>query len=88
MFDPEDMSACLRYVDNLSSSQQTGNTRMKFTIETDREEDGRWIAEVPELPCMLCYGATQQEAMVKAEELALHVLKERNHSGDAVMSGG
>jgi predicted RNase H-like HicB family nuclease len=31
---------------------------MKLTIETDREEDGRWIAEVPELPGVLCYGAT------------------------------
>jgi hypothetical protein len=45
---------------------------MKLTIETDRENDGRWIAKVPELPGVLAYGATQEEAMAKA--LALRVL--------------
>ena len=61
----------------------TGNTRMKLTIETDREEDGRWIAEVPELPGVLCYGATQQEAMAKAEALALRVIAEQLDHGEA-----
>jgi predicted RNase H-like HicB family nuclease len=50
---------------------------MNFTIEHEREEDGRWIAEVPELPGVLAYGATRDEAMVKAEALALRVLAER-----------
>jgi predicted RNase H-like HicB family nuclease len=50
---------------------------MKFTIEHDREEDGRWLAEVPELPGVLAYGATADEAMAKAEVLALRVLAER-----------
>ena len=50
---------------------------MNFTIEHEREEDGRWIAEVPELPGVLAYGATREEAMVKAETLALRVLAER-----------
>ncbi len=50
---------------------------MKLTIETDREDDGRWIAEVPELPGVLAYGATRQEAMAKAEALAFRVLAER-----------
>ena len=50
---------------------------MKFTIEHEREEDGRWLAEVPELPCALAYGATQDEAMAKVEVLALRVLAER-----------
>jgi predicted RNase H-like HicB family nuclease len=50
---------------------------MNFTIEHEREEDGRWIAEVPELPGVLAYGATREEAMVKAEALALRVLAER-----------
>jgi predicted RNase H-like HicB family nuclease len=44
---------------------------MKLAIETDREEDGRWIGEVPELPGVLCYGAAQDEARAKAEALAL-----------------
>jgi predicted RNase H-like HicB family nuclease len=50
---------------------------MKLTIETDREEDGRWIAEVPELPGVLVYGTSQQEAMAGAEALALRVLAEQ-----------
>jgi predicted RNase H-like HicB family nuclease len=50
---------------------------MKFTIEYEREEDGRWLAEVPELPGVLAYGATADEAMAKAEALALRVLAER-----------
>ena len=50
---------------------------MHFTIEHEREEDGRWIAEVPELPGVLAYGATADEAMAKAEVLALRVIAER-----------
>ena len=50
---------------------------MKFTIEHEREEDGRWLAEVPELPGVLAYGATADEAMAKAEVLALRVIAER-----------
>ena len=50
---------------------------MNFTIEHEREEDGRWLAEVPELPGVLAYGATAKEAMAKAEALALRVLAER-----------
>ena len=44
---------------------------MKYPIEHEREEDGRWLAEVPELPGVLAYGATADEAMAKAEVLAL-----------------
>ena len=48
-----------------------------FTLQHEREEDGRWIAEVLELPGVLAYGATADEAMAKAEALALRVLAER-----------
>ena len=48
---------------------------MKFTIE--QEEDGRWLAAGPELPGVLAYGATVEEAMAKAEVLALRVIAER-----------
>ena len=48
-----------------------------FTIQHEQEEDGRWLAEVPELPGVLAYGATADEAMAKAEVLALRVLAER-----------
>ena len=50
---------------------------MDFTIVHEREEDGRWLAEVPELPGILAYGASTQEAMSKAESLALRVIAER-----------
>ena len=56
---------------------------MKFTIEHERENDGRWLAEVPELPGVLAYGATADEAMAKAEVLALRVLAERLESNEA-----
>jgi len=47
---------------------------MDFTIEYEQEADGRWLAEVPELPGVLAYGANSDEAMRKAETLALIVL--------------
>ena len=50
---------------------------MKLTIETELETDGRWIAEVPELPGVLAYGASENEAAAKAEALALRVLADR-----------
>lgn len=50
---------------------------MHFTIEHEKEDDGRWLAEVPELPGVLAYGATAQEAMAKVQALALRVLAER-----------
>jgi len=56
---------------------------MNLTIETELEEDGRWIAEIPELPGVLAYGKTQDEAMAKAEALALRVLAEQLDNGEA-----
>ena len=50
---------------------------MDFTIEYEQETDGRWLAEVPQLPGVLAYGASSDEAMRKAEALALRVLAER-----------
>ena len=55
---------------------------MNFHIKMEREEDGRWIAEVPEIPGVLSYGATAEEAMGKAEALALRALAERIETGD------
>lgn len=50
---------------------------MNFSIECEEEIDGRWIAEVPQLPGVLCYGQTADEAMAKAEVLALRAMAER-----------
>ena len=56
---------------------------MKLTIETEQEDDGRWIAEVPELAGVLAYGPTREEAMAKAQALALRVLAEQLEHGEA-----
>ena len=56
---------------------------MHLSIETEREDDGRWIAEVPQLPGVLAYGATAEEAAAKAEILALRVLADRLEHGEA-----
>lgn len=55
---------------------------MHVTIESEREEDGRWLAEVVGIPGVLAYGATQAEAMMKAEALALRALAERLEHGE------
>jgi predicted RNase H-like HicB family nuclease len=51
-------------------------------IATEREEDGRWIAEIAALPGVLAYGATRDEAIAKARALALRVLAERLERGE------
>ncbi|MBI2467947.1 MAG: type II toxin-antitoxin system HicB family antitoxin [Candidatus Rokubacteria bacterium] len=53
-------------------------------VELEREDDGRWIAEVPALPGVLAYGHTREEAVAKAEVLALRVLADRLEHGEAV----
>lgn len=50
---------------------------MNLTLECEQEEDGRWLAEVPQLPGVMAYGASRDEAMSKAQALALRVLAER-----------
>ena len=52
-------------------------TGVTFTIELEREEDGRWLAEIDALPGVLCYGDDRDEAVVKVQALALRVLAER-----------
>lgn len=56
---------------------------MNVDIECDLEDDGRWLAEVPQLPGVLAYGATRDEAMAKAQVLALRVLAERLEHGES-----
>ena len=51
-------------------------------IETEREDDGRWIAELPALPGVMTYGATEQEAVAKVKALALRVIADRFENGE------
>ena len=50
---------------------------MNFTIEIEQEEDGRWIAEVTDLPGVMVYGNTREEATSHVQALALRVLAEQ-----------
>nr|VFJ72002.1 MAG: Predicted nuclease of the RNAse H fold, HicB family [Candidatus Kentron sp. FW] len=55
---------------------------MQFTVETEWETDGRWIAEVTELPGAMQYGRTRSEAIARAEALALRAIAERIEAGE------
>lgn len=60
---------------------------MPLIIETEQEEDGRWIADIPELPGVMVYGQTRTEAIQKVQALALRVVADRlknNESSDLV----
>jgi predicted RNase H-like HicB family nuclease len=54
--------------------QPPDNTRQDFRILLEQEEDGRWLAEVPELPGVMAYGATKNDAEVAVTALALRVI--------------
>ena len=56
----------------------------KFVVELEREADGRWIAEVVALPGVMAYGDTREEALARAEVLALRVLADRLEHGEAI----
>jgi predicted RNase H-like HicB family nuclease len=53
-------------------------------IVTEREQDGRWIAEVPDLPGVMAYSATREEAITRAEALALRVIADRLDHGENI----
>jgi predicted RNase H-like HicB family nuclease len=56
---------------------------MIFTVEIEQEDDGRWIAEVLELPGVLTYGQSPEEAKAKVQALALRVVADRLDHGEA-----
>ena len=56
---------------------------MAFKIELEQEEDGRWIAEVVDLPGVVVYGKTPEEAPAKAQALALRTLADRLENGES-----
>ncbi len=55
--------------------RSTRPATMHFRIETEKEVDGRWIAEISEIPGVLAYGKTQGQAKAKAYALALRVIE-------------
>jgi predicted RNase H-like HicB family nuclease len=55
-----------------------------LTIEVEQEVDGRWIAEISELPGVLLYGPTREEAIARVQALSLRVIADRLENGEAV----
>lgn len=56
--------------------------QMSFIVELEREEDGRWIAEVVDIPGALAYGQSQQEALARVQAVALRVIAEKLDQGE------
>jgi predicted RNase H-like HicB family nuclease len=59
---------------------------MTFTVEVEREVDGRWIAEVTDFPGALAYGDSRESAVANAEALALRIIADRLEHGEALPS--
>jgi predicted RNase H-like HicB family nuclease len=57
---------------------------MPLTIEVEREDDGRWLAEILELPGLLAYGQTREEVVDRAQALSLRGLADRIEHGEPV----
>ena len=57
---------------------------VNFTIETECEDDGRWIAEIPALPGVMVYGQSREEAVSRVQALALRVMADRLENGEPV----
>jgi len=60
---------------------------MRFNIEIEQEEDGRWIAETPALPGVMVYGSTREEAEIRVEALALRVIADQIQRRVSPLSG-
>jgi predicted RNase H-like HicB family nuclease len=58
---------------------------VRFSVETEQEDDGRWIAEILEIPGTMRYGSTRKEALANAEALALRVIAERIENGEHIV---
>ena len=57
---------------------------VNLRIETEQEDDGRWIAEIPDLPGVMVYGTTRDEAVSRVKALALRALADRLENGEAI----
>jgi predicted RNase H-like HicB family nuclease len=55
-----------------------------MVVETEREDDGRWIAEIPEFPGVMAYGNTREEAIATVKALVLRVMADRLEHGEEI----
>jgi predicted RNase H-like HicB family nuclease len=74
----------LTFADDCRALAVTEDGGSMLTLEFEREEDGRWICEVPNLPGVMAYGATEAEARTNATALALRTIADRLEHGDPV----
>ena len=61
--------------------QPPDDNTQSFSIEYEQETDGRWLAEVPDLPGVMAYGKTKEDAEVEVTALALRVIADRTQQG-------
>ena len=59
---------------------------MNYQVEIEREEDGRWLGEITDLPGVMAYGDSRDEALAKIKALALRVLADRLEHGEEVLA--
>jgi predicted RNase H-like HicB family nuclease len=86
---PLRLFACLQ-IDKLTPSHYIPGMEsfeLRFHIEIDREDDGRWFAAVVELPGVMAYGATEDEALANVKVLAMEVLTDRLGRGEDLYTG-
>lgn len=57
---------------------------VNLRIETEQEDDGRWIAEIPDLPGVMVYGTSRDEAVSRVKALALRALADRVENGESI----
>ena len=70
---------------DLPSPGSPHHTRgMSLAVELEREDDGRWIAEIPDLPGVMAYGDSREEALRAVQTLALRVVADRLEHGEPV----
>ena len=63
---------------------QQRQQQLVFTVDFDRESDGRWIAEIEGLPGVMAYGPSQEDALRRVAALAIHVVADRLENGEMI----
>ena len=71
-------------VDEIGGGIGSYNPPMPFKVEIEQEDDGRWIAEVPDLPGVMVYAQSRDEAIARVQVLSLRVLADRLENGEAL----
>lgn len=71
-----------KLIDAIRGRAHRGLSQMNFTVKLEQETDGRWIAEVTDIPGALAYGQSQEEALARVEALALRVIADRLDHGE------